>query len=210
MIRVKVCGITNLEDALVATTAGADALGFNFWPASPRYLEPRRAKAIISHLPPFVTPVAVFVNESPPVVEALARMTGIKTVQLHGAEPPEDSSALVAHGLAVVKAFGVGRGFRPQSLRQYRGVVAYLLDSDVKGKRGGTGKTFDWKMARQANRFGRILLAGGLTVENVAEAIRQARPYGVDVCTGVEKKPGAKDHHRLREFIQTAKGIELR
>lgn len=210
MVRVKVCGITNLDDALVAVTAGADGLGFNFWPGSPRYIEPRQAKAILGHLPPFVTAVGVFVDEARAVVEALAHMTGLKTVQLHGEESPEDLNTLAGQGLSVMKAFRVGRGFRPQRLRSYHHVAAFLLDAEVKGKRGGTGRTFDWKLARQASRFGRILLAGGLTVENIADAICQARPYGVDVCTGVEKKPGVKDHRRLREFIRVAKGIELR
>lgn len=208
MVRVKVCGITNLEDALVAVTAGADALGFNFWPKSPRYIEPRRATEIVAHLPPFVNPVGVFVNEARPWVENLAHLTGIGTVQLHGDETPEDAAALAGKGLVVLKAFRVGPSFRPQQLRPYREVAAFLLDAEGRRSalRGGTGKTFDWKLARQASRYGRILLAGGLTLDNVAEAIHQARPYGVDVCTGVEKKPGRKDHARLREFIHRAKG----
>lgn len=206
MVRVKVCGITSLEDALVAATAGADALGFNFWPPSPRYIEPRRAVEIVAHLPPFVTAVGVFVNESPAVVQHLARAGGVSAVQLHGDELPEDVAALAPSGLTVFKALRVGRNFRPQRLREYPGAAAFLLDAEVKGRRGGTGKTFDWRVAKQAGRYGRILLAGGLTVENAAEAVRQAQPYGVDVCTGVEKKPGRKDHARLREFIRRAKG----
>ena len=208
MIRVKICGITNLDDALAAATAGADALGFNFWPQSPRHIDPRRAAEIITRLPPFVTPVGVFVNLHPSLVQPLARMTGINTVQLHGDESPEDAASLVANGLSVWKAFLVGRGFRPERLERYVGVAAFLLDSEVNGQRGGTGKTFDCRIARQANRYGKILLAGGLTVDNVAEAIRLAEPYGVDVCTGVEKKPGMKDHARMRQFIQRARGAQ--
>ena len=206
MVRVKVCGITNLDDALVAIAAGADALGFNFWPESPRSIEPRQAAAIIAHLPPFVTPVGVFVNEERSRLGRLVRRTGVRAVQLHGEEPPEAVAALAANGWPVLKALAVGRGFQPQRLRQYSGVAAFLLDAEVKGKRGGTGKSFDWKLAGEANRYGRILLAGGLTPENVVEAIRLAQPYGVDVCTGVEKRPGVKDHARLREFLQRAKG----
>jgi len=206
MVRVKVCGITNLEDALVAATAGADALGFNFWPRSPRFVEPRRAAAIIARLPPFVTSVGVFVNEKRSRVESLAGHVGLAAVQLHGDESPDDAKALAAASLLVLKAFRVGPGFQPQELRRYRGVAAFLLDAEVKGQRGGTGRTFDWKQARVAGRYGRIMLAGGLTVENVAAAIRQAQPYGVDVCTGVEKTPGQKHHERLRAFIQRAKG----
>lgn len=214
MVRVKVCGITNLEDALVGVAAGADALGFNFWPRSPRYIEPRRAAELIAQLPPFVTPVAVVVNEERSRLERLVEQTGVRALQLHGEERPEEVAALAptksgqaGRAVAVVKAFRVGHSFRPQQLRRYAGVAAFLLDAEVKGQRGGTGKTFEWKWARPANRYGRILLAGGLTVENVAEAIRQAQPYGVDVCSGVEMKPGRKDHGRLRAFIEHAKGI---
>ncbi|MFQ5778314.1 MAG: phosphoribosylanthranilate isomerase [Terriglobia bacterium] len=205
MVRVKVCGITNLEDALVAVAAGADALGFNFWPGSPRYIAPERAKEIVTHLPPFVTTVGVFVNDKAPRVEQMAHRTGIRTAQLHGEEPPAQVAALAAAGLAVLKALRVGRTFKPRCLRDYPGATAFLLDAEVKGRRGGTGKTFDWTSARQASRYGRILLAGGLTVENVEEAIRRAQPYGVDVCSGVEKKPGWKDHERLRAFLRRAK-----
>lgn len=205
MVRVKVCGITNLEDALVAAAAGADALGFNFWPPSPRYVAPRQAAEIIAHLPPFVLPVGVFVNQEPRSLERLVRLSGVRAAQLHGDESPHAAAALADDGLAVLKAFRVGRSFRPQQLLVYRGVAAFLLDADLKGQRGGTGRSFDWRRARAANRYGRILLAGGLTAENVAEAIAQAQPYGVDVCTGVETKPGRKDHFRVREFIQRAK-----
>ncbi len=207
MIRVKVCGLTNLEDALVAALAGADALGFNFWPRSPRYIAPRAAADIIAQLPPLVTSVAVVVDEPPAQVARLARRSGVRAVQLHGQESPQDVAALAADGFAVLKAVRVGRDFRPQQLRSYVGVDAFLLDTEVKGRRGGTGKSFDWKKARAANRYGRVLLAGGLTVENVGEAVAQARPYGVDVCSGVERRPGNKDHDLLREFIRRAKGI---
>ncbi len=207
MIRVKVCGITNLEDALVAALAGADALGFNFWPRSPRYIAPRAAADIIAQLPPLVTSVAVVVDEPPAQVARLARRSGVRAVQLHGQESPQDVAALAADGFAVLKAVRVGQDFRPQQLRSYVGVDAFLLDTEVKGRRGGTGKSFDWKKARAANRYGRVLLAGGLTVENVGEAVAQARPYGVDVCSGVERRPGNKDHDLLREFIRRAKGL---
>jgi len=208
MVRVKICGITTLDDALVAAAAGADALGFNFWPQSSRYLEPQRAADIITHLPPLVTPVGVFVNARPEEVERAARRAGLAAVQLHGDEGPEDVKALAADGLTVLKAVRVGPRFRPQVLRRYNGARAFLLDAEVKGARGGTGKTFDWKQARAARRYGRIILAGGLNPDNVAEAIAAAQPYGVDVCTGVENKPGVKDHERVREFIRRAKAVE--
>ena len=208
MVRVKVCGITNLDDALVAAAAGADALGFNFWPRSARFIEPQRAADIIKHLPPLVTAVGVFVNAGAAEVERTARRAGLTVVQLHGDEGPEEVAALSARGLMVLKALRVGARFRPQELKRFDGARAFLLDAEVKGARGGTGKTFDWKRARAARRFGRIILAGGLNEENVAEAVAAAQPYGVDVCTGVEKKPGIKDHARVREFIRRAKSVE--
>lgn len=205
MVRVKVCGITNLEDALVAVIAGADALGFNFWPSSKRYIEPARAAAIVAQLPPLVTPVGVFVDEEADRVRRLAERAGLRAVQLHGEESPETAAMLASSGWTVFKALRVGRNFRPRQLQRYPQVAAFLLDAEVKGQRGGTGCSFDWRRARAASRYGRVLLAGGLTVENVSEAIQQAQPYGVDVCTGVEKKPGEKDHPRLRAFIRLAK-----
>ncbi len=203
MVRIKVCGITNAEDALAAIAAGADALGFNFYPSSPRYIEPADAEQIIAQLPPFVTPVGLFVNESRTVIQTVAARCDIHTVQLHGDELPADVAMLAP--LAVIKAFSVGARFRPQTLKAYNGCAAFLLDTQVTGKRGGTGKQFDWKRARQARAYGRIILAGGLTVENVEEAITTVRPYAVDVCTGVERRPGKKDHRRLREFIRRAR-----
>ena len=202
MVRIKVCGITNAEDALAAVEAGADALGFNFYPPSSRCLEPAEAEQIIAQLPPFITPVGLFVNESRHIIQTVAARCDIRTVQLHGDELPADVAALAP--LAIVKAFSVGAGFRPQTLKAYNGCAAFLLDTRVKGKRGGTGKRFDWNRARQACAYGRIILAGGLTVDNVEEAITTVRPYGVDVCTGVERRPGKKDHRRLREFIRRA------
>ena len=209
MIRVKVCGITTLEDALVAAAGGADALGFNFWPESLRYLEPARAAEIVALLPPFITPVGVFVNEAPRRIQRIAKTARVRAVQLHGDEEPADVDALAAKGHRVVKAFRVGRRFRAAELKNYASAAAFLLDSSVKGKRGGTGKSFDWRKARAANRHGRILLAGGLTAENVAQAIQQAQPYGVDVCSGVERAPGVKDHALLRAFIRAAKSVAV-
>jgi phosphoribosylanthranilate isomerase len=205
MVRVKVCGITNLEDALLSTEAGADGLGFNFWPRSKRYIEPDAATSMIAQLPPSVTPVGVFVDEEPASVERVARRTGVRGVQLHGDESPETASALAAQGFLVLKAFRVGKGFQPEALQRYAGVAGFLLDADVRGEKGGTGRTFDWSQAKAARRFGRIVLAGGLTVANVSEAIRQAQPFGVDVCSGVEQAPGRKDHRRLREFVRLAR-----
>jgi phosphoribosylanthranilate isomerase len=208
MVRVKICGITTLDDALVAAAAGADALGFNFWPGSARYIEPKRAAEIIAHLPPLVTPVGVFVNAAPEEVLRTARRAGLAAVQLHGDESPAEVRELAAAGVTPLKAVRVGARFRPQELKRYDAARAILLDAEVEGARGGTGRSFDWKRARAARRFGRIILAGGLNAENVADAVAAARPFGVDVCTGVEKSPGVKDHDRLREFIRRAKRAE--
>lgn len=205
MVRVKVCGITNLEDALLSAEAGADALGFNFWPKSKRYIDPGAAGAIIARLQSSVTPVGVFVDEEPASIERVVRRTGVRGVQLHGDESPETASALAAQGFLVLKAFRVGMGFQSEQLQPYEGVAGFLLDADVRGEKGGTGRTFDWSQAKAARRYGRVLLAGGLTVENVSEAIRQAQPFGVDVCTGVEQAPGCKDHRRLGEFVRLAR-----
>jgi phosphoribosylanthranilate isomerase len=203
MVRIKICGITNLGDALAAVEAGADALGLNFYPGGPRYIEPEEAERIVAALPPFVTPVGVFVNESRRVLQSVAARCDLRTVQLHGDELPADVAALAP--LAVIKAFTVGRGFRPQVLKAYKGCAAFLLDTRVKGKRGGTGKSFDWQQARRARAYGRVILAGGLTPENIEDAIATVKPYGVDVCTGVERRPGKKDLRRLREFIRRAR-----
>ncbi|MFQ5927080.1 MAG: phosphoribosylanthranilate isomerase [Terriglobia bacterium] len=203
MVRVKVCGITNRGDALAAIEAGADALGFNFYLGSPRYIEPEEAERIVAELPPFVTPVGVFVNESRQVMKSLAARCDLRTVQLHGDELPAAVAALAP--LAVIKAFAVGRRWRPQLLKNYKDCAAFLLDTGVKGKRGGTGKRFDWQQARRAKAYGRLILAGGLTPENIEDAIAAVKPYGVDVCTGVERHPGKKDLRRLRNFIQRAR-----
>lgn len=204
MTRVKICGITRLPDALAAAEAGADALGFNFWPGSSRYIAPSRARRIVEQLPPLVTPVAVFVNEPTAGVKRKAKRAGITTVQLHGEESPKQAEALVRAGLTVIKALSVGEGFRVARLRAYKNVAGFLLDTQVKGLRGGTGKTFDWSKARVARRIGKIFLAGGLTPANVARAIRAARPYAVDVSSGVERRPGIKDAKKVREFIRRA------
>lgn len=210
MVRVKICGITNLEDALAAVEAGADALGFNFYPRSPRYIEPDRARAIVAQLPPFVTPVGVFVNEAD--LEAMARIVTqvrLAVVQLHGDEPPAFCQQ-AAHRWWVIKAVRVGPDFRPQQWAHYP-AHALLLDTARAGAYGGTGERFDWAWARRAKAFiPRVILAGGLSPENVAAAVDDVRPYAVDVCTGVEARPGKKDPEKMRAFVAAAKAAGLR
>jgi phosphoribosylanthranilate isomerase len=198
--RVKICGITTWEDARLSIDLGASALGFNFYPPSPRSISPADAWSIIRRLPPLVEAVGVFVNWPPLVVAALARAVRLGSVQLHGAETPADVAA-VGRKHRVTKAVQVKRGFRPASLARYRAADAILLDGFAPGLHGGTGRTLDWKLARASRRYGRIILAGGLTPENIAEAIRIAEPYAVDVASGVESRPGRKDRARLRALF---------
>ncbi len=202
--RVKICGITTWDDARLSIDLGASALGFNFYPPSPRAISPADAWSIIRRLPPFVEAVGVFVNWPPLVVGALARAMRLGSVQLHGAESPRDVAELGARH-RVIKAVQVKAGFQVASLRRYRAADALLLDGFAPGLHGGTGRTVDWKLARAAGRYGRIVLAGGLTPENVAEAIRVAQPYAVDVASGIERRPGRKDPGKLRALFA---GIE--
>ena len=198
-VRVKICGITRLEDALLAASFGADALGFNLWPGSKRHVDPDAARAIVDRLPPFVTPVGVFVDQPPTTVLALAAQAGVQVVQLHGDESWEDVNGYPIPAVKAVRLAG------PESLRdlhRYR-VRGLLLDAPSQGF-GGSGTTCDWGLARQvAERFP-VVLAGGLTPENVGEAIRAVRPWAVDVASGVESAPGVKDPDKLRQFIESA------
>jgi phosphoribosylanthranilate isomerase len=199
-VAVKICGLTRLADALEAARLGADALGFNFWPSSKRYCEPARARAIIERLPPFVTPVGVFVNASLAEVRRVSRVSGITRVQLHGDETA-DFSARVE--LPVIKAV------RVEGARSLRGLsrfpaVALLLDSASAGF-GGSGKAFDWGLVRSGALKKPVLLAGGLTPANVAQAVRRVEPYAVDVASGVESSPGVKDWKQMARFIAAAR-----
>ena len=206
--RVKICGITTWDDARICVDLGASALGFNFYPSSPRAISPADAWNIIRRLPPFVEAVGVFVNWPPLVVDALARALRLGSVQLHGEESPKEVAEL-ARSRRVIKAVQVGRGFRVAALSRYRCADGLLLDGFARGLHGGTGRTLDWNLARSARRYGRIILAGGLTPDNIAEAIRVARPYAVDVASGVEARAGRKDPARLRALfaaVESARG----
>jgi phosphoribosylanthranilate isomerase len=198
--RVKICGITTWEDARLSADLGASALGFNFFPSSPRAISPADAWNIIRRLPPFVEAVGVFVNWPPVVVDALARALRLGSVQLHGAESPDEVAEL-GRRHRVIKAVQVGRKFRVAALSRYRRADAILLDGFKRGLHGGTGRTLDWNLASGARGYGRIILAGGLTPENIAEAIQVARPYAVDIASGVEAHPGKKDPVRLRALF---------
>jgi phosphoribosylanthranilate isomerase len=201
-VRVKICGVTRRGDALEAAALGADALGFNFWPGSKRHLSMSAARVIIEALPPFVTPVGVFVN--PPLDEVLRALdrTGIQMVQLHGNESPRLCARIP---VPVIKALPVSSRASLRALSRYR-VAAYLLDTATPGY-GGSGHTFDWGVLSSLPRAAPVVLAGGLTPQNVAEAIRRVQPYAVDVASGVESSPGVKDSRKMARFIRAAKDV---
>jgi len=203
MVRVKICGITNVRDARAAARLGADALGFNFFKGSVRYVRPARAKAIVAALPPFVSKVGVFVDEDPEIINEICQVCGLDAAQLHGDETPRYVEAV--RGVDRIKAIRVATARDVARCRRYR-AEAFLLDAQVPGKPGGTGESFNWELAREARQFGPIILAGGLTPENVEEAIETASPYAVDVASGVEVEPGKKDKRAMSEFILRAKG----
>jgi phosphoribosylanthranilate isomerase len=197
---VKICGVTTLDDALACVDAGADALGFNFWPGSKRFIDPDAARVIVDRLPPFVTAVGVFVNQPPTEVLFTAARANVGTVQLHGDEPWEDVNGYAIPAIKALRLAG------PESLidmHRYR-VRAILLDAPSAGF-GGSGATCDWRLARAAAESAPVILAGGLTPDNVAEAIAAVRPYGVDVASGVEASPGIKDPEKVRRFIENAR-----
>jgi phosphoribosylanthranilate isomerase len=201
MALVKICGITNSKDALLACELGAHALGLNFYEKSPRVIAPAEAWKIIQKLPPFVSTVGIFVNWRPAAVIALAQSLHLAVAQLHGDETPGDVNACSKH-LAVIKAIRVAGSFSLKVLTPFRAASAFLLDAAVAGQFGGTGQNLDWALAPPAADSHRIILAGGLTPENVAEAIRAVRPYAVDVTSGVESRPGKKDPAKLRDFFR--------
>jgi len=206
MTLIKICGITNLEDAVAAVAAGADALGFNFYKPSPRYITPQRAREIIDQLPESVLKVGVFVNEESEIVQKIANESSVTAVQLHGHESPD-----YCHELAnqyVIKALAVSHDFDAQVIERYR-VDAIMLDTKHNTLHGGTGRVFDWSIAQQVRKLvPRLYLAGGLSPENVAEAIETVRPYAVDVCSSLETSPGTKNHNRMRAFITAARSVK--
>lgn len=212
MVRVKICGITHVEDALAVAEAGADLLGFIFYLPSPRYVTIGQAGEIIAalhrwegerdHRQPIRT-VGVFVDEELDRVREAIRECNLDYAQLHGKEPPEYAAALGAH---TIKALRVRSEADIEQLAAYT-ASAYLLDAYHPTKSGGTGQTWDWKLATAAKQYGPVIVAGGLTPANVAEVVRQVQPYGVDVSSGVESAPGRKDIAKVQRFVAAAKGI---
>lgn len=197
--RIKVCGMTDLHEAQEAVVLGVDALGFIFAKKSPRYVEENKAREIIRTLPPFVDAVGVFVNEEISVVREIVKRCGLTVVQLHGDESPEYCNSMDCR---VVKAFRIGSNADPEVFSAYEGAVSgFLLDTYHANMAGGTGQVFDWRLLESVRPVGPIILAGGLTPENVLPAIREVRPFAVDVNSGIESKPGRKDLARLKDFI---------
>lgn len=200
-IAAKICGITNSRDAKLACDNGADALGFIFYAKSPRKIGISRARGIIRQLPREIAAVGVFVDASVREVMRFARRAKLQAVQLHGNESPATVARLARH-LPVIKAFRVGPSFDMKQLKRYTAASAYLLDGYDHQLRGGTGTTFDWSIARSSGQSGPLILAGGLTRQNVRRAIHAARPCAVDVCSGVECLPRKKDPKKMRELLK--------
>ena len=200
-IKVKVCGTASLKDALFAVESGADALGFIFYKKSPRCISQKEVKDIVAQLPPFVETVGVFVNEASDKVNRIAEQCRLTAVQLHGDESPAFCRRIKRR---VIKVFRVLDADSFKGISNYD-VSGFLLDSYNDESRGGTGKVFDWNLALRAKKQGPIILAGGLNPYNVYTAIHRVKPYGVDVCSGVEKSPGVKDFIKIDEFIKSVR-----
>jgi phosphoribosylanthranilate isomerase len=201
MVKVKICGITNLEDAMAAVRWGADAIGFVFAP-SPRQVTRQQVANIVAGLPPFICKAGVFVDSELEEVKEIMRVCSLNVAQLHGSESPDFCQALYPQ---VIKSFRVKDKSVLNLMTRYK-ASAYLLDTYEAKLKGGTGKSFDWKIAKQAISYGPIIISGGLTPMNVCQAINQVQPYAVDVASGVESEPGKKDHDKLRAFLEIAKG----
>jgi len=207
MLRIKICGITNTEDAFAAISCGADALGFVFYSKSPRSVKPETARSIISSLPPLVTTVGVFVDEDMTNLEKIISYTGLDIVQLHGSESPEYFNL----SRKTIKAIRVKDLADLELLNQYKSASAFLLDTYSPDSIGGTGHVFNWEIAVEAKKLGRIILAGGLNIDNIEEAVKLVQPYAIDVASGVEGSiKGKKDHNKLRLFIEKARKASLK
>ena len=200
-IKVKICGTTSLKDAFLAVESGADAIGFIFYKMSPRNISQKEAKEIILQLPPFIETVGVFVNETSDKINRIAEQCKLNSIQLHGEESPALCRRVKRK---VIKAFRVKNADSLKSIASYD-VSGFLLDSYNDGSKGGSGQVFDWNLALRVKKQGPVILAGGLNPYNIFTAIQRVRPYGVDVCSGVEKSPGIKDHEKIREFIKSVR-----
>ena len=210
--RIKMCGITNIEDAEEGIRAGVDALGFIFVEDSPRYIEPEKVKEIVEQLSPFVDLVGVFVDRENVEVQEIIDYCGLSYAQLHGSESPEYCSQIAysASPCKVIKAFRVGPKTAAAEFHPYQNEVqGYLLDTYVADQAGGTGRTFDWEIVRSLELQRPVILAGGLTPENVGEAILKVQPFAIDVNSGVELRPGLKDYDKLGALLEEVRKADL-
>lgn len=206
-VKVKICGITNLKDAQAALGAGCDALGFIFHKKSPRYIRPAEVKAIVKRLPKGIIKVGVFVDAQAKRIKHIAKLCGLNLLQFHGKEPPEFCAQF--KGYKIIKAFRVKKRIDIAQILEYR-LFAYLFDAYLKTKPGGTGRRFDWRLLRPLKKIKKpIFLSGGLTKDNLQQAIQAIQPDWVDACSWLEIRPGKKDHKKIREFIQAARGTIL-
>ena len=207
IVRTKVCGITNEKDALKAASLGAWAIGFIFYKKSPRFISPFKAKKIIDKLPPFITPVGVFVNHNAGAMRDIINHCGLRAVQLHGDEDHHYCHRLRRYNVKLIKAFRVGAGFNSKDVEAFK-ADAYLFDTYDKDSFGGTGKTFDWNVLREIKSLNvPIILSGGLNSQNVIEPVNELKPYAVDVNSGIEASEGIKDHAKMKQFIDVVSYI---
>lgn len=204
-VQIKICGVTNIRDAQACAELGADMIGFNFYPQSPRYIEAKVARRIIEAMPADVRAVGVFVETRAEKIRNTADAIGVRCVQLHGPMSPEASSELAGE-FRVIRAFSTDSRFRPEQVSLF-GHCDVLVDAHHPNLHGGTGLTCNWETARTARSFARFLiLSGGLRAQNVSEAIATVSPHAVDVCSGVESAPGTKDHRALEDFVSAVRG----
>jgi phosphoribosylanthranilate isomerase len=207
MMKIKICGVTNSNDALACSAAGVDMIGLNFYEQSPRYIRPEQARAIVRKLPLSTQAVGIFVDAPVEEVRRVARDVGLRVVQLHGSESPEVCAEL-ARDFEMIKALRIDGGFDAQRASAYP-MCTILLDTYDEQMAGGTGNVGDWELARTTKKFARrLILAGGLNPENVAQAIATVNPDGVDVCSSVESAPGVKDPARIQQFVAAARNAE--
>lgn len=200
-MKTKICGITNRDDALNAIALNVDAVGFIFYEHSPRYISGNKVEEFILDIPPFINTVGVFVNETAETINKIAKQCRLSSIQLHGSEPPEFCTQF---DLPVIKAIPVRDETDIQAIPQYKGCVSgILLDTKVENVHGGTGKTFDWGLAIAAKEYDTpLILSGGINSQNVSKAIKMVNPYGVDICSGVEKEPGIKDYNKMQQLLE--------
>jgi phosphoribosylanthranilate isomerase len=201
MVKVKVCGITNLVDAELACELGANALGFIFYKKSPRYITPNQVQEIVRNLSRKVCLVGVFVNENIDTVISIAKECGLNIAQLHGDESPKDCQKCLDAGLKVIRGIRVRADSKADELLLWP-ATAFLLDAFSENAYGGTGKLTDWDFAKEAAKQHKVFLSGGLNPQNVREAIEQVNPHAVDVCSGVESSPGKKDPAKMKQFFE--------